>query len=61
MGSRQHRWMYGGEAPFSRAPYRFRGASGKPPAVLRGLVAQGLMWAHRIETRSWMPSLRLGD
>lgn len=55
VGSRQHRFMYGGPKPFEMQPFRFKPADGKPPAVLRNLVAKGWMWAERRERLTWMP------
>ena len=55
VGNRQHYWMYGGPNCWEKQPYRFNLVQGRPPPVLRGLIAKGWMWAERLETRKWMP------
>lgn len=55
VGRRQHLWLYGGPNCWESKPYRFKPAQGSPPAVLRNLIAKGLMWAERREVRNWMP------
>lgn len=67
IGSRQHRFMYGGPNCWERRPFKFRPVQGRPPEVLRGLIEKGWMWASRSDVRKWGPrkedwvDSRLGD
>ena len=56
VGTREHYWLYHGEDPWKALPYTFRrDNNGRPPEVLRRLVAKGWMWAERRQVCEWMP------
>ena len=55
VGSRQQEWLYGGPDCWESKPYRFHPTRHhRPPEVLRGLIANGLMWAEKRQRCEWV-------